>query len=336
MVDLPLVSVICPSYNSKEFIGDTIESVLNQTYKNIEIIVVDDGSTDGTIDYLENFEGKIQLCKGSHHGACSARNIGAKIAKGRFLLFLDSDDLLKEDTIELLTKRAIQLGRGNLIGSSWKRLHQQDDTWQMAPSGLNESPPNLDFIKGWISGWYIPPAGILWHIADFEQTGGWDESLTANQDGDLILRALLNGLKISIVKEAEVYYRFHGANKTSISNLRSIDKLESRIKVLKKVEDQLKENGELEKYALEIGKIYHNLARNHYRISVELAEYCNNKGLKLAGSKSINGTFSHKMLTKLFGLKIKENLAHNFSSIGIKNAKRNLSEMIMKNKLDDK
>ena len=99
-----LVSVIIPAYNSGKYIEKCIESVLSQTYQNIEIIVVNDGSTDDTVEKVSRYKNIILLNK-ENGGLCSARNHGVKFAKGKYLAFLDSDDFLDKDFILELYKR---------------------------------------------------------------------------------------------------------------------------------------------------------------------------------------------------------------------------------------
>ena len=96
----PKVSVIIPAYNKFEFTIEAIESVLNQSYKNIEIIVVDDGSTDNTSDIKEIFKEKIIYKLKKNGGACSARNLGMKICTGDFIAHLDCDDIYTKDKIK--------------------------------------------------------------------------------------------------------------------------------------------------------------------------------------------------------------------------------------------
>ncbi|WP_407536946.1 glycosyltransferase family 2 protein [Cetobacterium somerae] len=104
----PLVSIITPSYNSKDFIKETIESVLNQTYKNWEMLIVDDCSTDSTQKYLKDFEEKDRRIKviylEKNVGAGIARNLAIEKAKGRYIAFLDSDDIWNNKKLEKQVK----------------------------------------------------------------------------------------------------------------------------------------------------------------------------------------------------------------------------------------
>ena len=115
-----LVSIIMPSYNTAKFISKTIESVLEQTYKNWELLIVDDCSTDGTYtfikkEYAGNYKVKIEKLP-INSGACVARNRGIELSKGEYIAFLDSDDAFYEDKleaqIEALKKYQTNLCRG--------------------------------------------------------------------------------------------------------------------------------------------------------------------------------------------------------------------------------
>lgn len=104
------VSVIIPTYNEEKTIGECLTSLLRQSYKNIEVIIVDDGSTDTTLQILQNFQFtiyKLQIFKQKHKGAGAARNLGAKEAKGEILVFVDADMVFKEDFIEKLVEPII-------------------------------------------------------------------------------------------------------------------------------------------------------------------------------------------------------------------------------------
>jgi glycosyltransferase involved in cell wall biosynthesis len=103
MDDVPcdnLVSVIIPTYNRAEQVGEAVQSVLNQTWRHCEVIVVDDGSTDGTHDALEAFDDRIRYVKTENHGVAAARNRGIRESRGSWIAFLDSDDLWHPAKIE--------------------------------------------------------------------------------------------------------------------------------------------------------------------------------------------------------------------------------------------
>ena len=97
---LPLVSVVIPNFNGADFIEEAIHSVLAQTYKNIEIIVIDDGSMDNSVEAISCFGNSIKLIRSSNQGASSARNLGLEAANGFYVALLDSDDIWMPDKIE--------------------------------------------------------------------------------------------------------------------------------------------------------------------------------------------------------------------------------------------
>lgn len=322
-----IVSIITPCYNSEEFIEETITSVLNQSHRFIDYIVVDDGSTDNSLKILDNYKDTVTIIEGAHNGACAARNKGAEIAKGDYLLFLDADDTLDKNTIEVFLNE-IKNQNSTLVACNWKRLNYTENRWVAIPSGLSDTPPNNDFIKGWLSGWYVPPAGILWPKQLFESTGGWDVNLAANQDGDLILRALISGVDIKLTNKTTVYYRHHATSKISISSSKSSRHLSSRMKVLKKVASSLEDNQKLEQYKIEIGKGYHNLARNNFKTDAKLARLCETSAKQFAGKHRFSGSKIHVCLSQIFGLENKEKFADILSIIGFKKSKRKKSESL--------
>ena len=99
-VQCPLVSVVIPNFNNESYLAECLESVIAQSYKRIEIIVVDDGSTDSSIEILDKYQSKIRVIRSSHNGASAARNIGIEQSKGKFIAFMDSDDIWIIDKIE--------------------------------------------------------------------------------------------------------------------------------------------------------------------------------------------------------------------------------------------
>ncbi len=118
MQSSPLVSILIPCYNSEQWLAETIESALAQTWKNIEIIIVDDGSTDNSLAIAKSFESSIvKVISQENKGASTARNIALKEAQGDFIQYLDADDLLAPDKIELQVGLLENNGDCNLVAS---------------------------------------------------------------------------------------------------------------------------------------------------------------------------------------------------------------------------
>ena len=99
-----LVTVVVPNFNGADYLRDSIESVLAQDYENLEVIVVDDGSTDASIAILERYSGKIKVFKQSNKGSAAARNFGISLAKGEFIALLDSDDIWEVNKLSIQMK----------------------------------------------------------------------------------------------------------------------------------------------------------------------------------------------------------------------------------------
>ena len=126
--ELPLVSVIIPAYNYEVYVGIAIKSVIAQSYLNIEIIVVDDGSTDRTSEIVRSFGNRVRYVRKSNGGLSSARNYGISRSKGEFLLFLDADDELEPEAIERMYDAPSNLSSDYaLIASRFTKINEVGD-----------------------------------------------------------------------------------------------------------------------------------------------------------------------------------------------------------------
>jgi len=206
----PLVSILIPLYNSEKYISETIQSCLNQSYKNIEIIIVDDGSTDNSYKIAKSFENDIiKVFKQKNKGAPTARNFAFSKSSGDYIQYLDADDLLSPDKIETQIKCFEQYGNNIITSCKWDRFYNSPDEarFPQRPTYKNyENPVDwiLDIINkndmGQTSIW-LTPRNII------EKAGKWNEELTINQDGEFFHRVLLKSQKVIFCENAKVYYR---------------------------------------------------------------------------------------------------------------------------------
>ena len=130
------ISVIVPVYNSKKELNKCIESISNQTYKNLEIICIDDGSTDGSghiLDALAQNDERIKVVHKTNKGESNARNIGLKMATGEYIAFCDCDDWIDKEMYEVLAK-IIETEKVDLAASSWYK--ESDDNTQLIQNNL--------------------------------------------------------------------------------------------------------------------------------------------------------------------------------------------------------
>jgi glycosyltransferase involved in cell wall biosynthesis len=201
----PLISVIIPVFNRDALITQTLKSVMKQSYRPIEVIIVNDGSTDNTEDVVcqwksenENSILKIKYVKQNNKGACAARNTGLKMAEGNYIQFLDSDDFLKEDKI-LKQMEILKNEKADIVVCDYER-HYSDGSIK---TYSNFNPYNIvrDGGSVWISTPLIE-AGLAKRIS-------WDEKLNQNQDSDYITRVFLLARKVIHNEGSLCIYQFH-------------------------------------------------------------------------------------------------------------------------------
>lgn len=316
---MDLVSVVTPCYNGAAFLPQTIASVAAQTYPRIEHIVVDDGSTDGTWQVLqEQRERIIPLRWPENRGGAHARNRGVELAQGSFLVFLDADDLMTPDAIAALVRAVRDRPRG--VGyCRWRRLREEKGEWRCFPAEIPLPHPEADFLRGWLEGIWIPPCAVLWRREAYLTTGGWDESLTLNDDGDLMMRALARGVRLVGAEEGEAYYRDHHGARLSVSNdLTSEQKFRSRMRSYQNVMAELTGQGRLQEYAMPLGRVFHQLAEFGFREGYPAcARECLALGEQLVGPRAISRSWIGRGLTRVLGLERKERLFNALARSGL-------------------
>ena len=120
-----LVSVIIPVYNSEKFLAESINSVLSQSYKNLEIIAIDDGSTDNSLDILNQFKDDIIVIHQKNQGLAGALNTGIKKMTGKWFKWFSPDDIMNPDAIETLVRKGIELGQNCIVYSNWDLIDEK-------------------------------------------------------------------------------------------------------------------------------------------------------------------------------------------------------------------
>jgi glycosyltransferase involved in cell wall biosynthesis len=207
----PLVSVIIPAYNAEKYIAETIQSVIDQTYTNIEIIVVNDGSTDNTQQVVETAFGDnktVYLIYKENAGAAAARNSGYQTAKGDLIKFLDGDDLINPEMIE--QQLSLVENEHSIISAKWGRFNQNDITnFSLNPEDCWQTLPAKEWIKSsWQNAQSMTTPGIFLIPKQLiEKAGLWDESLSLLDDTEYFTRTILAADKVIFSKESTLYYR---------------------------------------------------------------------------------------------------------------------------------
>lgn len=314
------VSVIVPCFNAADFIVETLNSVLAQTHPDLEVIVVDDGSADGSPEVVARFGERVRLLAGPHVGLNTVRNRGLAAASGAYLMFLDADDVLAPDTLAALVETLERATPAATVAAcAWRRLVFDAGAWRPAPRDVDARPPGGDPLRGWIRGsFFIPPCALLWPRAVLESVGPWDEALVISTDGDMMMRAWLGGNVLAFASAGEALYRKHGGTRRrSVSMGQSELDLRSRMRVIEKVEAALTTAGRLAAYAVDIGRHYHQLARWNFSGCPTLAAECERRAQRIAGRRAICGSWPHRLMCYALGLQRKEQLAGLFATAGL-------------------
>src|ERR1700712_1603509 len=199
MLAQPLISIIIPVYNAEKFIAEAVTSAINQTYANKEVIIVDDGSTDNSLQIAKSFESaKVKVYSQQNKGASAARNKGLEVAKGDYIQFLDADDWLSNNKIEAqMEKLMISPGYIGLCGTIYFKEGTNPTKLSIKHEWIEEgSNAPVDFITKLYGGSLIgPPYGGMiqpnaWLTPReiIGKTGNWNEKLTLDDDGEFFCR----------------------------------------------------------------------------------------------------------------------------------------------------
>ncbi|RYY08257.1 MAG: glycosyltransferase family 2 protein [Sphingobacteriaceae bacterium] len=215
---LPLISIIIPVYNASLFLSETIESTLKQSYQNIELILVDDGSKDNSYELAKQYESlKVKVVKQANKGASAARNHGISLAKGDYIQFLDADDFLHPQKIEHQLNTLNNYTDLHLIGGTWQRFIKNLDQLygEVAPVTYQEVQcfNNIDWL---IRRPMMIPNTWLVSRKLVDLAGPWDEQISLNDDGEYFYRVIAASAGVVIDRKAATYYR--SFNHTSLSS----------------------------------------------------------------------------------------------------------------------
>lgn len=238
---MPQVSIVVPTYNRARYVIQAIDSVLAQTFRDYEIIVVDDGSTDNTKEILQSYNDKIRYIYQTNKGVSAARNTGICVAKGEWIAFLDSDDIWLPDKLEKqmknadsedviyshLTKWFVDNENDAILLKKCESIH-----WPKTDREGYVFDPILS-VAGADS--YMTPT-FLCHRSCFDRIGYFEEYLTAGEDEDWLSRASLF-CKFHILSEALAHIRYH-PNQTGLDSEKSVRSL---IKVFDRMCERLKD-----------------------------------------------------------------------------------------------
>lgn len=231
----PFVSILIPAYNSERWIADAIQSAVQQTWMKREIIVVDDGSTDQTLDIAERFSSSgVRVVTQPNQGASAARNTALALSQGDYIQWLDADDVLAADKIAKQVQ-ALQSrqSRRTLLSCPWARFYYRTRLAKFTPSPLWRDLTPVEWLLAKMGeSHYMQPATWLVSRELTEAAGKWDTRLWKDNDGEYFCRVILASDGIQFVPDAKVFYRRSGFNSVSYVG-RSNKKLDSMLLSMK-------------------------------------------------------------------------------------------------------
>jgi glycosyltransferase involved in cell wall biosynthesis len=207
---MPKVSVIIPTYNRADMLGDAIQSVISQTYQDWEMVIVDDGSTDNTEELVKEIkEPRINYIFQENKGQPGARNTGIRNACGEYITFLDSDDLFMPYKLGSQVTMLDENMDTGWIGGGYFEVDRQLNIIREMQPWLTQ--PNLD-LKEWLFHCSTLPSTVMIRREWLIKSGLFDEQFKANEDWDLFLRLSYMGCQMAWRKEPLCKYRIHSGN----------------------------------------------------------------------------------------------------------------------------
>jgi len=280
----PLVSIIIPAYNAERFITETLTSVVNQTWPNIEVFVVDDGSKDKTVEIAQKFKSeRIKVFVQKNQGACVARNKGLAMSSGKYIQYLDADDVLSNDKIEEQLK-VLENNEGYLAVSPTVHFMDGDDYRTMSPREesfwIHDTDNPVDFLVRLYGGdgerWMVQTSAWLTPKAICDKIGPWDESLLLDQDGEYFARAVLASKGIRTSGGTNFYRRFfYGGNISAKANKK--ENLQSALHALNCKSAYLAEYTNSDRFNQAMATLYQEIAINAYPRFKDLVVACESK-----------------------------------------------------------
>ncbi len=243
----PTITAILPVFNGRRFLRSAVQSVIGQTMLPVELIVVDDGSTDGSLEEIESLTDApfpIRILRQANQGQSAARNLAAKQAEGEYLAFLDQDDIWDPRHLELLVAPLVA---NPAAGWSHCDFDEIDfDGHLVTRSFLRTagvSHPKRTIFECVAGDLMIPPSASFLRRTAFEQAGGFDETLSGYEDDDLFVRIFRLGWETVFVETPLVRFRVH--TKGSSTSPRFID---SRVRYAAKLEAMLPDDPRMMRY----------------------------------------------------------------------------------------
>ena len=222
----PRVSIIIPVYNGERYLQQTLESVFAQTHTDYEVIVIDDGSTDNTLQILESNKDSIRYVTQENQGVSAARNRGLYLARGELVAFLDADDLFLPHKLEKQIAVFDRFTDVGIVNSGFRIINDADNTivevkwWKDIPK-LND--------EAWLLYKPVLPSAMMFRRFWLERVGGFDRRFFAGEDIDITLRMIAEGCKAQWLNEITTCYRIHNSSVTRGNTPKQVQNTEAML-----------------------------------------------------------------------------------------------------------
>ena len=324
----PLVSILIPAYNAERYIAQSIESALNQTWPNKEIIVVDDGSKDRTFEISKGFERRgVKVIPQENKGHCAAANRGFSESKGELIKFFDADDLMSPENIELQIE-ALDRDYDSIASSEWGRFYRDDiSTYKPNPETVWRHMPPVDWLVGaWRNAQpmmqcaiFLIPRRIL------EKSSLWDERLSLIDDFEFFTRVILASKGIKFTPGAKLYYR-SGISGGSLSGLQTREGAESAYLSIGLGTSHLLKVENSSRTRLVCANVYQNFIYSFYPKFKDLIQKASQKVYEHGGADiAMPASPSLQFISRLLGWKAAKYLQYFLYQIGYKQFRKKLT-----------
>lgn len=235
-----LVSILIPCHNARSWVGAAIESGLAQVWPETEVIVVDDGSTDGSLEVIRSFSGRIRWETGPNRGGNPTRNRLLELANGPWVQYLDADDYLLADKIAGQMKFLETHSETDVVFGPVTMEHCLDNESRRDLVPIPE--PHDPWVL--LARWYLPQTGApLWRKQALEDIGGWKPDQPCCQEHELYLRLLMAGKRLAYCASAGAVYRQWGEHTVCKRDKPEVHR--RRLEIVQRAEDWLRENNGL-------------------------------------------------------------------------------------------
>ena len=305
----PKVSVLIPCYNAEHLIGETLESVFRQTWPEIEVILVNDGSTDRSADVVRSLaQPNLRLIEQENRGQTAALNVCLQHATGDFIQYLDADDLIERDKIELQIIRLIE-NPGCIASAEWGRFYGAPSEASFEPEQVWRDLDTLDWLALSRSGGLGMMFPALWLIPTLivKAAGPWREELTLNNDAEYFTRVFLAAERVLFCGGARCYYR--SGVSTSLSGRKTDGAWASQFRVLELCEAHVRAREDSDRVRRGFALSWQHFAYSSYPYNADIAERAliHARELHSAAIRPDGGTAFH-VFSKVLGWRLARRL----------------------------